>query len=162
MRLIPSLGVFRRRRRSTCCLWTTWNWETWRKDSCPASTSSPSSTLSRGVSSHNLRAAASDGGRACANSILRFGGYCHQERVQRPASDWAGMRHAGGCGQLEGLVPESWCLPRERPGPANLWIYILAFLFLSKRWESPTNPHLGTFWAREVMSIKPCFYFESI
>lgn len=39
-----------------------------------------------------------------------------QERVQRPASDWAGMRHAGWCWQLEGFVPQSWCLPWERPG----------------------------------------------
>lgn len=39
----------RRKKRSTCCLWTTWSWETWRRASCPVNTFLPSSTLNRGV-----------------------------------------------------------------------------------------------------------------
>lgn len=41
--------LFRRRRRSTCYLWITWNCEMLRRGSCPASTSLLSSTLNRGT-----------------------------------------------------------------------------------------------------------------
>ena len=44
----PSPSSTRRKRRSTCCLWTTSKSVTWRRASCPTSMSSPSSTQSRG------------------------------------------------------------------------------------------------------------------
>jgi len=49
-----------------------------------------------------------------------------QECVQRPASDWIGLWHAGGCWQLEGLLPQGRCLPRERSG-AQECIHCMSF-----------------------------------
>lgn len=46
VRLLPSL--LRRKRRSTCCHWTTSKSGMWRRVSCPTSTCLPSSTRSRG------------------------------------------------------------------------------------------------------------------
>lgn len=46
VRLLPSL--LRRKRRSTCCHWTTSKSGMWRRASCPTSTCLPSSTRSRG------------------------------------------------------------------------------------------------------------------
>lgn len=46
--LVPH-SLFRRRRRSTCYQWITWNCGMWRRASCPASTSLLSSTLNRGM-----------------------------------------------------------------------------------------------------------------
>lgn len=46
------LSPCRRKRRSTCSRWTTWSCATWRKASCLANTSSPSSTLSKGATTH--------------------------------------------------------------------------------------------------------------
>ena len=41
-------SLCRRKKRNTCSPWTTWSSETWRKASCPPSTSSPSSTQRAG------------------------------------------------------------------------------------------------------------------
>lgn len=49
LRYVPSAFLVRRRkRRSTCCPWTTWRCATWRRVLCPASTYSASLTRSQG------------------------------------------------------------------------------------------------------------------
>lgn len=78
-----------------------------------------------------------------------------QERVQGSSSDWAGLWFSGGCGQLEGILPQGWSLSRKGSG-----LLVLICVRNSGAQLVLVSVNKNTLWFSCVLySPSVCFFF---